>query len=123
MCDWLNLILHKALMLMITLDHLVCIYKLQDMVLDCIKPCGLCYQVQDVVFDSYRPLFDLCYVVQDVVFHCFRPFGLCYEVLTPSTVQKYFMPIVVSSCFLSRRTCLLKSLCIISLDCLSISCV
>ncbi|KAK2180804.1 hypothetical protein NP493_425g01038 [Ridgeia piscesae] len=23
-----------------------------------------------------------------------RPFGLCYEVLTPSTVQKYFMPIV-----------------------------
>ena len=24
-----------------------------------------------------------------------RPFGLCYEVLTPHTVQKYFMPIVV----------------------------
>jgi ubiquitin carboxyl-terminal hydrolase 9/24 len=25
-----------------------------------------------------------------------RPFGLCYEVLTPHTVRKYFMPIVVS---------------------------
>ena len=24
-----------------------------------------------------------------------RPFGLCYEVLTPHTVQKYFIPIVV----------------------------
>ena len=24
-----------------------------------------------------------------------RPFGLCYEVLTPHTVNKYFMPIVV----------------------------
>ena len=24
-----------------------------------------------------------------------RPFGLCYEVLTTHTVQKYFMPIVV----------------------------
>ena len=25
-----------------------------------------------------------------------RPFGLCYEVLTPHTVEKYFMPVVVS---------------------------
>ena len=26
-----------------------------------------------------------------------RPFEFCFEVLTPHTVQKYFMPIVVSS--------------------------
>lgn len=25
-----------------------------------------------------------------------RPFGLCYEMLTVSTIEKYFMPIVVS---------------------------
>lgn len=26
-----------------------------------------------------------------------RPFGLCYEVLTPHVVHKFFMPIVVSA--------------------------
>ena len=31
-----------------------------------------------------------------VVAAMIKPFGLCYEVLTPHTVQKYFMPIVVS---------------------------
>jgi hypothetical protein len=31
-----------------------------------------------------------------VLLYFHRPFGLCYEVLTTSTVQKYFLPIVVS---------------------------
>jgi len=27
---------------------------------------------------------------------CDRPFGQCYEVLTTSTIQKYFIPVIVS---------------------------
>jgi len=37
-------------MLMNTLDHPVCVYKLQDLVLNCTKPSGLCYEVQDMVY-------------------------------------------------------------------------
>ena len=32
----------------------------------------------------------LCY------FPCFRPFGSCAEVLTPGTVEKFFLPVIVS---------------------------
>jgi hypothetical protein len=28
-----------------------------------------------------------------------RPFGLCYEVLTVNTAQKYFLPIIVSNSY------------------------
>ena len=34
--------------------------------------------------------FYLCY------FLCFRPFGSCAEVLTPGTVEKFFLPVIVS---------------------------
>ena len=46
-----------------------------------------------------------------------RPFGFCYEVLTPHTVQKYFMPIVVSYCtysiLLSRVFIFLSLTCVL----------
>lgn len=37
-----------------------------------------------------------------------KPFGLCYELLTPNTVQKYFAPIIVSN-FLSDFSEFLKN--------------
>lgn len=35
-------------------------------------------------------------LINDVIHVYFRPFGQCAEVLTPQTVEQYFLPIVVS---------------------------
>lgn len=48
------------------------------------------------IIDDLKIDNDVFRLINDVIHVYFRPFGQCAEVLTPQTVEQYFLPIVVS---------------------------